>query len=159
MLGHGKGASLGYGLALGQFNAQAQLKPGGVGQAKVEDVPWSSTKQPKKKGPSTAATEDDTRAKADMAIFPRFETNAGAKQGWVPLLEVYQEQLRSLWLTTADGHPRTIEMSLGGYEYEITLFAVDEPVKDETTVGCQRNTFNDSKRDVRIIIGPQTPAD
>ena len=75
------------------------------------------------------------------------------------MLEVYQEQLRSLWLTTADGHPRTIEMSLGGYEYEITLFAVDEPVKDETTVGRQINTFNDSKRDVRIIIGPQTPAD
>ena len=49
MLGHGKGASLGYGLALGQFNAQAQLKPGGVGQAKVEDMAWSSTKQPKTK--------------------------------------------------------------------------------------------------------------
>ena len=78
-----------------------------------------------------------------MAKFPRFETNAGRKHGWVPLLEVYQEQLRSLWLTTAEGHPQTIEMTLGGFEYEITLNPMDEPVADATIVGSQRNKTSD----------------
>ena len=42
------------------------------------------------------------RDKADMTKFPRFETNAGAKHGWVPLLEEYQELLRTVWLLTAN---------------------------------------------------------
>ena len=37
-LGKGKGATAGYIWALAQFNAQTQLPPGGVGQAKVEDL-------------------------------------------------------------------------------------------------------------------------
>ena len=145
-------------MGIGHLKAQAQLQPGGVGQAKVEEEPWRSTKQPKKKPSSTTATEVDTRAKVDMTIFPRFETNAGRNQGWVPLLEMYHEQLRPLWITTADGQPGTIPMILGGCEYEITLRPMDEPVADETTVGVQRNTGSDRERAVRIVLGPPTPA-
>ena len=94
-----------------------------------------------------------------MAIFPRFETYTGPKLGWVPMLEVYQEQLRLLWLTTADGNPRTIDMTLAGSEYEITLNPVDEPVANETIVGVQRNKTSDREpRAVRIVQGPPTPA-
>ena len=105
----------------------------------------------------TAATEEDTRAKADMAIFRRFETYTGPKLGWVPMLEVYQEQLRLLWLTTAGG---PLDMTFGGYDYEIILFPMVEPVADGSVVGSQRNKkFDERSREVRIIQAPPTTAD
>ena len=93
-----------------------------------------------------------------MTIFPRFETNAGRNQGWVPLLEMYQEQLRTLWLTLTDGQPATIPMTFEGCEYEIMLHSLPEPVADEATVGVQRSTGSDRARAVRIVLGPPTPA-
>ena len=112
----------------------------------------------KKKRSSATATEVDTRAKADMTIFPRFEINASHKQGWVPLLEEYQEQLRTLWFTLTGGQPGTIPMTFEGWKYEITLHSLREPVADEATVGVQRNTDTRTERDVRIVLEPPTPA-
>ena len=82
------------------------MQPGGVGQAKVEEELWRSTKKKNRKSGAGSNTEQpDTREKADLTKFPRFESFAGSKHGWVPLLEQYQEQLRTAWPTVKDGEP------------------------------------------------------
>ena len=64
----------------------------------------------------------------------------------------------SAWPPVNEDQPTTIQMTLGGWEYEITLRPGTEPPEDGTVVGVQTNTHTNIDRNGRIILEPPIPA-